>query len=158
MSDDFFFDPRGIKSESLFEVIPEGQYIAIIDKATKKHADNANGVKIYFKIVHGAYEGKVVMDYFNITHFNPGAQRIGRQNFASFLDCIGMGSEPIKQESELENKILKIEVEKVPHYKNFGILQNKIKRYHPLNSVDQNLIKDFKIDEKQELESMDMPF
>lgn len=142
MSDDFFFDPRGVKRDAPFEVIPAGQYIAYIEKVDRKDAEHSMGLKVYFKILSGPYAEKVQSDYFNINHHNPEAQRIGRQIFAHLLDCVGMGTDPLRQYSDIENKNLKIEVDVVPHYKNFGESQNKIRKYYPLSPIDQNLIKD----------------
>ena len=158
MSDEFFFDPRGIPRDAPMEVIPEGQYIAVIDKVTRKDGDNTTGLKIFFKVIKGPYEGKVIMEYFNINHYSTEAQRIGRQIFAHLLDCIGMGNELLKNDSDIENKNLKIEVERVHHYKNVGEYQNKIKKYYPLTPVDQNLIKDIESPKKEETHYVDIPF
>jgi hypothetical protein len=158
MSDDLFFDPRGIKRSGSNEPIPAGQYIAVIDKVNRKDGENITGLKIYFKVINGAYEGKVMMEYFNINHYSSEAQRIGREIFAHLLDCIGMGSEPLVQHTDIENKTLKIDVDLVEHYKNFGEKQNKIRKYYPLTQVDQNLIKDFVPDKKDESHYSDIPF
>lgn len=157
MTDNFFFDPRGITRDSPMEVIPEGQYIALIDKVTRKDGENTTGLKIFFKVISGPYEGKVIMEYFNINHYNSEAQRIGRQIFAHLLDCIGMGNEPLQNDSDIENQTLKIEVDVVQHFKNIGEKQNKIRKYFPLTPVDQNLIKDFTPTQKEDL-AADIPF
>jgi hypothetical protein len=156
MSDEFFFDPRGVKRDPPY--VPAGQYIVVIDKAMRKESENANGIKIYFKIISGPYLDKVFGDYFNINHSNPEAQRIGRQNFAYFLDCIDMGDKPLKYDSDIENKIIKIEVDVIPHYKNNNDFQNKVRRYFPLNQVDLNLIKDLPKKDNNKTEYNDMPF
>lgn len=158
MADDFFFDPRGINRDSPMKIIPDGQYIAVIDKVSRKDGEYTTGLKIYFKVISGPYEGKIMMEYFNINHDTPDVQRIGRQIFAHLLDCVGMGNEPLRQDTDIENKTLKIEVYSVEHYKNFGEKQNKIRKYFPLSLVDQNLIKDFEPPQRSQSSDSDIPF
>ncbi len=142
MSDNFFFDPRGIERDIQSEVIPAGQYICIVDKVAKKDVGNSMGLKVYFKIIHGGYFDKVLMGHFNLRNPSEAAQRIGNKQFALFLDCIHLGGDVLKDETEIEGKTLRIEVEVVDHYKNMGEKQNKITKHFALSPVDKNLIKD----------------
>lgn len=142
MTDDFFFDPRGIKRETPLSMVPSGQYLTLIDKAVRRDKDNLSGLMIYLKIILGPYESFILMDYFNLRHPSEEAQRISRERFASFLDYIEMGDKPLMHETEIENKVIKIEVKVVEHSKNFGEKQSKIMRYFPLSPVDQNLLKE----------------
>jgi hypothetical protein len=89
------------------------------------------------------HNGKTVMDYFNLMHFNPDAERIGKQTFAGLLDALDMGKSPLKSETLLEGKIVKLSVEVKPHWKNVGEVQNRVMKYSSLNDVDHNNVKGY---------------
>lgn len=125
-----FFDPRNIERDPVIEVVEEGTYIVQIDKAVKKEDHSGLKLKVVFKINSPAiWQGKLLMDNFNLGHSNPDTERIARQQFTRLLDCIEMGQDVVKSEHDIEKKIVKVEVSVGPHYKDPTKSQNKITKY-----------------------------
>lgn len=136
-----FFDPRGIERDATVEVLPAGEYIALIDKV--KRVQDHRGLRhyVFLKIVAPkSLADKVVMDTFNIENSNADTGRIGKQQFAKLLDCIGLGNDVVQSENELHNKVVKVELDLEPHYKDPSKSQNRVKKYSVASSNDVDAI------------------
>lgn len=160
-----FFDPTQVKRETPIELLPAGQYIVTVDKAVEKNRDGNIGAALYFKVISPSeQQGKMIFDYFNISHYSEKAQEIGRQRFAKLLDCVEMGDQKMARLDMVEGKRLKIDLSQEKHYKNLGEFQNKVERHLPLSPLDLNLIKDYKeepkqsVDNQQKVDYGDIPF
>jgi hypothetical protein len=163
MMNEMFFDPTKVieTSNDKYAILPDGIYIATIDGVQVKEPDaSKKGAMVYFKIAHGKYADKRVVDYFNIKHPNPDAQRIGQSKFKDMLKCIGFHEKPLKSESDIENQLIKIEVTHKDHYKYKDQQQNNVKKYYPLNITDLNLMNNISKPKQIELDmsSPEIPF
>ena len=138
-----FFDPTKVERKPMTEVVPEGVYVAQVENVSVKQNDAATmGVMVFYNILTPVlHNGKTVMDYFNVAHSNPDAERIGKQKFAFLLDALGMGDKPLKNEQLILGKVVKMSVEVKDHYKQNGEKQNRVMKYTSLNAVDENAIK-----------------
>lgn len=126
----YFYDPRNIPRQNSYQVIPPGEYIAIIYKVERIEKEHNLTLRVSFKLQDES-KGSIT-ERFNIVHSNEVAQKISNQKFVSLLDCIGLGREPIKSEELLVGNAVKLEIDTKPHYRDIGELENIIKKYYPL--------------------------
>jgi hypothetical protein len=132
-----FFDPTNVQRKAVSLVVPNGQYVVKVDKATVKDSDDKTGLNIFFAVAKPeAHYGASFMDNFNLRHPNAQTQEIGQRRFAVLLDLIGLGSAPLASETLIEGKYVKVIVGQKPHWKNVGETQNEVLKYLPLDDSD----------------------
>jgi len=130
------FDPRDIEREPSIELVDEGQYAVKIHKCTSTEDNFAHKVRVFYQIISESAKGKLLMNTFNIGHSKPDVERISKSQFATLLDCIGMGKTELNQFSDIEGKELRVDVGIVPHYNDPGQTQNKIKKHMPMGAIN----------------------
>lgn len=136
----YFFDSTEVDRDPTCELIDEGTYTVQIVKARNNIDNFGQKLRVYYKVLSPeAFKDKHIMDNFNLGHSKEDVQRIGKEQFARVLDCIGLVK--IATEQEIVGKQLKLEIKVVPHYKDPSQEQNKIIRHLPLTYIDLNLQK-----------------
>jgi len=93
-----------------FEVIPAGDYPAIITECEEKDTKDGKGKRLNLKIqiLDGKYQNRVLFDGLNTVNASAIAQQIGRSQLKSV--CIAINNPNPKDSSELLNKPLMIVV------------------------------------------------
>lgn len=128
-----------------YDIIPEGEYVAMIDESTIKptkkaleeagnNADlpleNYSGLRLNlrFKIMGGDYDGKYIFNGLNIKNPNPVAVEISQKELATI--CRAVGKVSIQDSAELHNTPMSIKVKVKPATAQYEA-QNAIKSYEP---------------------------
>lgn len=127
---------------SEYELLPAGDYAAIIESSEVKPSRSGHMLVITFAVLSGTHDGKKVIERLNIVNQSEKTELISRQIFAKICDAIGLDN--VTDTAQILNKRLKIGVEVE---KGVGTFINKsgeerpcfdkniIKRYMPLNTV-----------------------
>ena len=93
-----------------FEVIPAGDYPAIITEMEEVPTKDNTGKRLNLKlqIIDGKFQNRTIFDGLNTTNNSPVAQQIGRQQLKSI--CVALNNPNPKDSSELLNKALMITI------------------------------------------------
>ncbi len=129
MSDltDLNFDASQVEPDTGFDVIPAGEYDAVIVKSEVKPTKAGTGryVNLQLQICSGPYQNRVLFDTFNLWNPNPKAVEIARAQFSGLCRAIGVLAP--KKTEELHNKVVRISL-KIEKDEQYGD-QNKVKGY-----------------------------
>lgn len=138
------FDANTVEPSKPREVIPPGEYTAIIEasdvKPTKKAqedtqyggpAANDKLLELTLKVVDGEYAGSMIWERLNIINTNPVAQEIAQRDLSAI--CHAVGKLKVKDSSELHNKPIRIKVD-VERKEGYNP-RNVIKGYSPIEGV-----------------------
>lgn len=89
--------------ERSFELIPDGKYIASIDRCSVETTKSGTGkyLKVSWKIQSEACNGRLVFTNYNFENPNQQAADIGRSEIKSFLQAAGATSFAIGTPSDL---------------------------------------------------------
>ena len=93
-----------------FEVIPAGDYPAIITEMEEKPTKDGTGMRLNLKvqIIDGKYQNRTLYDGLNTVNKSAVAQQIGRAQLKAI--CIALNNPSPKDSSELLNKALMVTV------------------------------------------------
>jgi hypothetical protein len=102
-------DLKNVK-ENDFEVIPPGEYPAILIESEQKPTKDrkGQGLNLKFQILSGQYMNRTVKAWLNTHNNSETAQKIGRSELKSL--CIAVNVPDPKLSEELHNKPLMIKV------------------------------------------------
>lgn len=116
-----------------FDVIPAGEYEAVIVKSEKKATSSGTGemLKLQLQIVGGTYQNRVLFDQLNIKNENPTAQKIALATLADICKAVNVMTP--KDSSDLHDKTMRIKVV-VKNSDQYG-QQNNIKGYKPRHAT-----------------------
>jgi hypothetical protein len=123
----FSFDTSTVAArENSFELIPAGNYPAVVEDSSIESLKSGNGqaLKLTLRIVDGQYTGRKVWARLNIRHNNPEAERIAQQQLRELCDSIGITR--MQDTVELHNKPVGIRVK---------IREDKTGQYEPTNEI-----------------------
>lgn len=97
--------------EESFDVIPAGEYIAIIENSdyTPNKKGSGQYLKLTYQIIDGPMKGRKLFEILNIENNSNQAQQIARNSLNSIALAVGIKI-VIRDSSELHNKPLKIDV------------------------------------------------
>lgn len=93
-----------------FEIIPAGDYPAIITECEEKDTKDGKGKRLNLKIqiLDGKYQNRILFDGLNTVNASAKAQQIGRSQLKAI--CIAINNPSPKDSSEILNKPLIITV------------------------------------------------
>lgn len=96
--------------ENDFEVIPAGEYPAIVTESQMKPTKDGTGerLNLKFQILNGQYQNRTLYEGLNVKNKSEAAQKIGRGQLKSL--CIAVNVPDPKTSEELHNKPLVIKV------------------------------------------------
>lgn len=113
-----------------FDVIPAGEYVAIIEDSDMVETKNKDGrmLKLTYQIIDGPFKGNKLFNQLNLENKSQQAVQIARKSLNAIGVAVGVAE--IKDSSQLHNKPLKIEVvvKDSPEYGK----QNQIKKHSAL--------------------------
>lgn len=135
------YDLSNVKAND-FEVIPPGDYPAIITECEEKPTKDGGGMRLNLKIqiIDGKYQNRTLYDGLNTVNKSATAQQIGRSQLKSI--CIALNKVTAKDSSELLNEPLMVTV-KIGNDKE-GNPRSEIKGYKArlaaAKPVEKNLV------------------
>lgn len=107
--------------ENVYENVPDGEYLAVIDSATYKESKNSGRpmVQIACKIIHGEYEGRFHSRFLMLTGNDEVGTRRNLNAFATQAKKLGVDTSKgftntLDQLDELEGKEVVVKIETVP--------------------------------------------
>lgn len=118
-----------------FTPIPPGEYMVQIVEGSVIRKDNGDAMmKLCFEVMDGEFEGRKLFENLNIRHSNPTAQKIALETLTElWRDAMGgSGNPPNVEVMTFKPVRAKVAVEK---RKDTGDMQNRIKRFFPLNGA-----------------------
>ena len=117
-----------IEAQGEYEVLPAGEYLAVITSSEKKPTKAGTGSYIEFKfqILEGEHKNRVVFDRLNLDNPNPKAVEIAFRTLKSILLATGVHNP--KDTAELHDIPVLIKVVVRPETADFGE-SNDIKSY-----------------------------
>jgi hypothetical protein len=116
-----------------FEVLPAGEYVAIVENSKMKQTKSGTGeyVEITWSILDDRYKNKKVWTRLNIRNKNETAMRIANKELRSICDAISVSN--IKDTDELLNKVCGIKVIAEERKDRPGSFSNRVDGYYKVN-------------------------
>lgn len=93
MSMEINFDATTVApSTGEYETIPNGRYLlqAVDGEMKNVPEEGRSGAKIKFQVAEGEHQGATFFQFYNITHSNPTAARIGQGEFSALCHATGV--------------------------------------------------------------------
>lgn len=123
------FDARTVEPNAGFDVLPAGEYDAVIVASEVKATSNGDGkyLKLELQILNGQFQNRKVWDQLNIWNLNAQAVQIAKGTLSAICRAIGVLTP--NDSAELHNKPLRIKlaVKKDAEYGD----KNVVKAYKP---------------------------
>lgn len=104
------FDSSKIEINNSFELIPAGDYVAVITDSEWKETKSKDGqyLSLKLEIIEGVNKGRVLFDNLNLDNKNEKAVQIAQQTLASI--CLATNKINVNDSAELHNIPLIIKV------------------------------------------------
>lgn len=126
------FDASQVQPGGGFEVIPAGEYRAmIVDSAMEQAKTGGQFLKVSVQIIDGPHSGVVLFDRLNLINSNPKAVEIAQRTLSAI--CHAVGVMQVQDSAQLHNRPLVIRVA----YKEGGEPDGKGGVYGPSNEIKQ---------------------
>lgn len=126
------FDASQVQPGGGFEVIPAGEYRAmIVDSAMEQAKTGGQFLKVSVQIIDGPHSGVVLFDRLNLINSNPKAVEIAQRTLSAI--CHAVGVMQVQDSAQLHNRPLVIRVT----YKEGGEPDGKGGVYGPSNEIKQ---------------------
>jgi len=124
------FDSSKIEIKNDFELLPSGDYVAIISDSEWKETKNHDGqfLSLKVEIIDGKYKGRFIFDNLNLDNKSEKAVQIAQQTLASI--CLATNKVNVNDSSELHDIPLIIKVGVQAASGNYSE-SNNIKWYKP---------------------------
>jgi len=121
------------EEETSFDVLPAGQYIAVISDSDYKPNKKATGMllSLTYTVIDGEQKGRKVFEHLSVEHENEKAAEIARRSLNAIMLAVGLSS--IKDSNQLHDRPLKIDVQ-VKDDATYG-KQNKIVKHTGMEGV-----------------------
>lgn len=132
---DVNLDDVDLSERGGFTPIPAGEYMVQITEGSVVRKDNGDAMmKLCFEVMDGEFENRKLFENLNIRHSNPTAQKIALETLTElWRDAMGgSGNPPNVEVMTFKPVRAKVAVEK---RKDTGEMQNRIKRFFPLNGA-----------------------
>lgn len=122
------------ESEDKFDLLPAGDYKAIITESSIKATKAGTGeyVAVKVQIVDGPKKGRTVFANLNFKNPNPTAEQIGRRELADLTKAVGLVT--ITDTAQLHNKPLLVKIGIEPAKDGYEAT-NRVKRWMPINQA-----------------------
>lgn len=118
-----------------FTPLPPGEYMVQIVEGEVIRKDSGDAMmKLVFEVMDGEFANRKLFENLNIRHSNPTAQKIAVETLTElWRDAMGCSGNPANVEQMTFKPVrAKVAVEK---RKDTGDMQNRIKRFFPLNGT-----------------------
>ncbi len=125
----FYFDASQVETSSYSE-IPEGQYVAVINKAERKPTKrgDAEYLSLEFQIVSDHQNGRKIWENLNLWNANQDAVKIAHQSLAAICNAVGVMTP--RDSDELVGKPMQITVKHKAN-RQTNELQARITKFEP---------------------------
>jgi hypothetical protein len=136
MSDEFHFDPSQEEGSS-FKPISVGNYTAEIIEATLAVPSNGDGhmLKLVWRVIDSAHEGRQVFDYLCYQHSNQQTQDIARRKIKDICTALGI-TEQVTNPEVFMFKPMQVRIGIKSDKQGLWDDQNVVSRVRPLNAPD----------------------
>lgn len=130
------FNANEVEPSSAYELLPAGDYIAMITSSETKATNSGTGsyIKLRFDIVDGAGKGRVIFTNLNMWNQNPTAVEIAQKDLSAI--CRAVNVMQLSDSSQLHDRPMIIKVGIQPAKDGYEA-SNAIKGYKPLNEAKQ---------------------
>lgn len=129
---DLNFDANNVEPSKGFDVLPAGEYTAIIESSELKPTQKGGKyLSLSFQIIDGVFQGRKLWNNLNIINDNPKAVEIAKADLSAICRAVGVMTP--KDSSELHNKPLTIKVV-CKKRKDNDEMENKIDKYIAIES------------------------
>ena len=118
-----------------YSPLPAGEYMVQIIEGEVIRKDSGDAMmKLVFEVMDGEFANRKLFENLNIRHSNPTAQKIALETLTElWRDAMGGSGNPPNVDAMTAKPVrAKVAVEK---RKDTGDMQNRIKRFFPLNSA-----------------------
>ena len=125
----------------VFEVIPKGQYLAVITDSEMKATASGSGeyLQLSWQLLEGSNKGQIIFDRLNLKNSNQTAVKIANSQLASICNSVNVPRP--KDSAELHNKPVLIKIDVEERNDKPGVMRNIIKGYDsPKNKVEPSSI------------------
>lgn len=129
---DLNFDAAAVEPDTGFDVMPAGDYDAVIVKSEVKPTKAGTGryINVHLQICSGPFQNRVLFDSFNLWNPSAKAVEIAKAQFSGLCRAINVLT-PQKTE-ELHGKVFRVSL-KVEKDEKYGD-KNVVKKYSPRQS------------------------
>jgi hypothetical protein len=123
-------DPN--ETEDSFDIVPAGDYIAIISASDYVANQKGTGMilKLTYEIIDGEFKGRKIFENLNLENENAVAVQIAKKTLNSI--CLACGVNAIQDSSQLHSIPMLLDVGIKPAKGDYDA-QNKIKKHLPVN-------------------------
>jgi len=123
----------GAEQESSFEVLPAGEYIAVISGSDYKPNKKSTGMllSLEYTVIDGEQKGAKVFERLSVEHENAQTAQIAQRALNSIMLAVGL--KEIKDSTQLHDRPLRLDVAAKDDAQ-YG-KQNKIKKHMPMDGV-----------------------
>lgn len=130
----FSFDATQVAPSESFDLLPAGDYKAIITASALKPLKSGGGIglALTFEVVEGEFNGRKVWAHLNVQHSNQQAQNIAQRDLSAICHAIGVTK--LTNTEALHNKVMGVKVKIKPEDGQYAA-KNEIKGYVPATSV-----------------------
>lgn len=93
MNDEFFgsFNAGEVEYKSQYDLLPSGQYTAVIAKGEKKTSQSQNEyLSFEWEIIEGEYTGRKLFANYNVYHHDPKVRQIAQNDMAGICQAINV--------------------------------------------------------------------
>lgn len=127
------FDATQIQPGGSYEVVPAGEYRAIVVDSVMENTKSGSGqfLKLSIQIIDGPHSGVVLFDRLNLVNANPKAVEIAQRTLSAI--CHSVGVLQVQDSAQLHNRPLVIRVS----YKEGGEQDGRGGVYGPSNEIKQ---------------------
>lgn len=130
----FSFDATQVAPSESFDLLPAGDYKAIITQSALNPLKSGGGLglALTFEVIEGEFKGRKVWAHLNVQHTNEKAQNIAQRDLSAI--CHAVGVTKLTNTEALHSKPLGIKVKVKPEDGQYAA-KNEIKGYVPANTV-----------------------
>lgn len=124
----YSFNAAEVEPSTGFDLIPSGDYVAVINDAELKDNKAGNGkyISFEFEIIEGDFTGRKIWSNLNVEHPNAEAVKIGRADLSAICRAVNVLN--LQDTLQLTNIPLVIQIGQKKN-KDTGDLFNVIKKY-----------------------------
>jgi len=128
------FNAATVEPKASFDVIPSGDYTAMITSSEAKPTKSGTGtiLNLRIDILEGEFKGRIIFAGLNVFNQNPTAQQIAQAELSAI--CHATGVMQLNDSSQLHNRPMKIKVGIQPAKDGYDA-KNVIKGYSSLSSA-----------------------
>lgn len=127
------FDASGVDPTPVFEVLPPGDYLAMIVDSEMKDTKGGDGqyLNLTLQVLDGPFAGRMLFDRLNLINTNAKAVAIAQRQLSQICHAIGVMR--VSDSAELHNKplVATLKIRKSPEYGD----SNNVAGYKPASGV-----------------------